>query len=364
MFKLVEKIKIDMWLFVPLLIISAFGLLILYSASNESLAVVQSQSFKLIVGFGLMIAISQIHPNKIRVFSPKLYFITLFLLLCVMLFGDKIMGARRWLNLGFINLQPSEVMKLALPMMLAWLIFKKGMPKKLSTAIGFSALIILPIMFVLRQPDLGTSILIVASGLFLLFQAGLSYLFIIYSATLVVSSLPFIWFLLKEYQQQRILTLFNPEADALGSGYHIIQSKIAIGSGGMKGNGYLEGTQTHLGFVPEQKTDFIFAVLSEEMGFSGAIILLFLYSIVIFRMFSIILKTSDMYEKLVTGSIMMVFSSYIFVNIGMVSGILPVVGVPLPLISFGGTSIVVLLGSFGIISSFVVHRNESYIFRR
>lgn len=358
MFKIIERIKIDMWLFAPLFLISAFGLMILYSASNQSVGVVESQIFRLIMGFGLMIGISQIHPNKIRVFSPKLYFIVLFLLICVPIFGEKIMGARRWLDLGFINLQPSEMMKLALPMMLAWLIFKKGMPKKLSTAISFSALIILPIAFVLTQPDLGTSILIVASGIFLLFQAGLSYTFVIYSASIVISSIPFLWFLLKDYQQHRILTLLDPESDPLGKGYHIIQSKIAIGSGGINGKGYLEGTQTHLGFIPEQRTDFIFAVLSEEMGFIWILILLAMYLLVIFRMYYIIKKTNDMYEKLVTGSIMMVFSSYIFVNMGMVSGILPVVGVPLPLISFGGTSIVVLLASFGIVSSFIVHNNE------
>lgn len=358
MFKIIERIKIDMWLFAPLFLISAFGLMILYSASNQSVGVVESQIFRLIMGFGLMIGISQIHPNKIRVFSPKLYFIVLFLLIFVPIFGEKIMGARRWLDLGFINLQPSEMMKLALPMMLAWLIFKKGMPKKLSTAISFSALIILPIAFVLTQPDLGTSILIVASGIFLLFQAGLSYTFVIYSASIVISSIPFLWFLLKDYQQHRILTLLDPESDPLGKGYHIIQSKIAIGSGGINGKGYLEGTQTHLGFIPEQRTDFIFAVLSEEMGFIWILILLAMYLLVIFRMYYIIKKTNDMYEKLVTGSIMMVFSSYIFVNMGMVSGILPVVGVPLPLISFGGTSIVVLLASFGIVSSFIVHNNE------
>lgn len=361
MFSIIEKIKVDMWLFIPLLIISSFGLMILYSASNESTSIVQSQSFKLIIGFGLMIGISQIHPNKIRVFSPKLYIITILLLICVPIFGDKIMGAKRWLDLGIISLQPSEIMKLALPMMLAWLIFKKGMPKKLSTAAKFSSVIILPVFFVVSQPDLGTSILIILSGLFLLFQAGLNYTFIIYNASIVLSSLPFIWFLLKDYQQQRILTLFNPESDSLGSGYHIIQSKIAIGNGGISGKGYLEGTQSHLGFIPEQKTDFIFAVFSEEFGFLGGIFLLFLYFILIFRMYHIIVRSSDMYEKLITGSIMMVFSSYIFVNIGMVSGILPVVGVPLPLVSFGGTAVVVLLASFGVISSFSAHKQQDGI---
>ncbi len=361
MFNLIEKIKVDMWLLIPLLIISSFGLMILYSASNESISIIQAQSFKLIIGFGLMIAISQVHPNKIRVFSPRLYILTMFLLLCVFLFGEKIMGARRWLDLGIISLQPSEIMKLALPMMLAWLIFKKGMPKNLTTAVKFSALIILPIFFVLNQPDLGTSILIIASGMFLLFQAGLSYAFIAYSATIVIAALPLIWLLLKDYMRQRIITLFNPELDPQGSGYHIIQSKIAIGNGGLSGKGYLEGTQSHLGFIPEQKTDFIFSVFSEEFGLLGILFLLFLYSILIFRMYHTIISTSDMYEKLITGSIMMIFASYIFVNIGMVSGILPVVGVPLPLVSFGGTSIVVLLCSFGIISSFSVHKRQDGI---
>ena len=358
MFKLIEKVKIDMWLFAPLFIISSFGLMVLYSASNQSLEVVESQFFKLFIGFVLMIFVSQINPNKIRIFSPKLYCVVVFMLILVPIIGNRVLGATRWLDLGIISIQPSEIMKLALPMMLAWMIFKKGMPRKLTTSIWFSFLIMLPVMFVLTQPDLGTSILIIASGLFLLFQAGLSYMFIFYSVSIIISCIPFLWFLLKDYQQQRILTLFDPESDPLNTGYHIIQSKIAIGSGGLNGKGFLEGTQSHLGFIPEQRTDFIFAVLSEEMGFKWFILLVSLYLLVIWRLYHIILKTNDMYEKLVTGSIMMVFSSYIFVNIGMVSGILPVVGVPLPLISFGGTSVVVLLASFGVVSSFVVHNSE------
>jgi rod shape determining protein RodA len=359
--KFLEKIKVDMWIFTPLILLSLMGMLVLYSASNQSVSIVSSQLFKLILGFSIMIIVSQVNPIKIRVWSPKFYFIILFLLICVPLFGHTAMGAKRWLNLGFMNIQPSELMKLALPMMLGWLIYKRGMPKYLKTSILYSFLIIIPVGLVLRQPDLGTSILILLSGLFLLFQAGLSYSFILLSITLMVSSSPFLWYLLKDYQQQRIISLFDAESDPLGSGYHIIQSKTAISSGGFSGKGYLEGTQSHLGFIPEQKTDFIFAVFSEEFGFKGFFILMCLYSVLIFRLIKIILESKDMYQKLVTGSILMVFVSYIFVNIGMVSGMLPVVGVPLPMISFGGTSVLSLMIGFGVASSFSTHRSTQKI---
>jgi rod shape determining protein RodA len=364
MLKMLERIKIDMWLFIPLVLISIFGLLILYSASNQSIAVVESQLMKLTLGFGLMIFISQMNPIKIRVWSPKFYIFILILLLGVACFGELKMGARRWLDVGFMTLQPSELMKLALPMMLGWVIYKQGMPTHMKTTVIYALIILLPVGFVINQPDLGTSILIAAAGIFLLFQAGLSYTFIFYSVSMILSAMPFLWFLLKEYQRQRILTLINPEADPQGSGYHIIQSKIAISSGGATGKGYLEGTQSHLGFIPEQKTDFIFSVLSEEMGFKGFAILMSLYLVLIFRILSIIYKSNDVYEKLVSGSILMVFVLYIFVNIGMVTGILPVVGVPLPMVSFGGTSIITLLISFGIVSSFSVHSKTKSIMSR
>jgi rod shape determining protein RodA len=354
----IENIKIDMWLFIPSILISVFGLLILYSASGQSLNIVENQIFKLCIGFGLMIGVSQINPIKIRVMSYKFYVISVFLLVCVLFFGHTSMGATRWLNLGFIILQPSEFLKLSLPMMLGWLIYKHGMPTTIKSAGLFSFLIILPVFLVLNQPDLGTSILIILSGLYLLFQAGLNYHFIAYSISFIFFSSPLLWYSMKEYQQQRILTMFNPESDPLNSGYHIIQSKTAISSGGLSGKGYLEGTQTQLGFIPEQKTDFIFAVLSEEFGFKGFMLIIFLYSILLLRMFFIIKSLNDIYQKVITGSVMMTLFSYIFVNIGMVTGIIPVVGVPLPLVSFGGTSIVILLISLGIVSSFSTNINS------
>jgi rod shape determining protein RodA len=354
-----DKVKIDLWLFLPLMLISFYGIIVLYSASDQSIDMIQSQVFKLMLGFGLMILVSQIDPIKIRVWGARFYFLVLGLLVLVELFGHTAMGATRWLDLGVISLQPSELMKLSLPMMLGWMIYRNGMPRKVTDAALYAALIFVPTALVLRQPDLGTSILIVGSGLFLLFQAGLSYFFISMSAIFMASASPFLWYALKEYQQRRILSLFDAESDPQGAGYHIIQSKTAIGAGGNSGTGYLEGTQTHLGYVPEQHTDFIFTVLAEEFGFQGVVILLIMYLFVVFRLFKIIVDSQDIYQKLVTGSVMMVFFAYVFVNIGMVSGLLPVVGVPLPLFSFGGTSVIVLLLSFGIISSFSSHRVPS-----
>lgn len=361
MIKHFNSIKVDMWLFIPLILISLFGLLILYSASNESISIIKSQSFKLFIGLLIMALISQINPNKIRVLSFKFYMLSVFLLILVEFFGITRLGATRWLNIGVLTIQPSELLKLSLPMMLGWLIYKKGMPKQFKSSILYSFLIIFPVLFVLKQPDLGTSILIVASGIYLLFQAGLSYYFIFYSLSIMVSSSPILWLALKDYQQQRILSSFNPELDPKGAGYHVIQSKTAISSGGLSGKGYLEGTQSHLGFIPEQKTDFIFAVLSEEFGFKGFLILFILYTIILCRLFTIIINTNDIYQKLVTGSIMMMFFSYVFVNVGMVSGLIPVVGVPLPLISFGGTSILSILVGFGIVSSFSCYKEKTTI---
>lgn len=355
----VNNLKIDWFLLIPIMVLSLFSLMVIYSASNQSMAIVNSQSLKIAVGFFAFFVISQIEPHKIRLFSPKFYFIVLVLLILVDVMGHVAMGAQRWLNLGVFKIQPSEFMKLALPMMLGWLIYRFGMPKSLKNSLLYSILIIAPITFVLIQPDLGTSILIFSSGIFLLFQAGLSYRFIGYSLTTILMFIPLIYnFILKDYQRKRIETLFNPEADPLGSGYHVIQSKIAIGSGGFSGKGYLEGTQSHLGFIPEQKTDFIFAVIGEEFGMLGWLFLMLMYGLLICRIINIILNSSDMYEKLVSGSILMMFVSYIFVNLGMVMGILPVVGVPLPLVSFGGTSVMTLMLSFGIISSFSTHKNK------
>lgn len=357
-----DNLKVDKWICFPIIALSLFSLLVIYSASYQSMAIVNSQFFKILLGFFAFTVISNINPHTIRLMGFKFYVVVLAMLIFVDVLGHTAMGAQRWLNLGIINVQPSEFMKLAIPMMFGWLIFRYGMPRTLKMAFLYSFLMITPIILILMQPDLGTAILVFLSGMFLLFQAGLSYRFIGYSLMLTLTAIPLAYnFLLKEYQRKRIETLFNPELDPLGSGYHVIQSKIAIGSGGFWGKGFLEGTQTHLGFIPEQKTDFIFAVLGEEFGMFGWMIIMALYLIIIFRVINIILKAKDMYEKLVSGSILMMFVSYIFVNLGMVMGILPVVGVPLPFMSFGGTSILTLMVSFGIISSFSTHYNKNKV---
>tara|TARA_B100000700_G_C15063014_1_gene867332 strand:- start:9840 stop:10928 length:1089 start_codon:yes stop_codon:yes gene_type:complete len=354
-----NKIKVDVWLLIPILLLSMFGLMVLFSASGGNYSIVKSQFFKIIIGLVSFILISQVKPEKIKtVFSKPFYILTLILLIFVFLFGTKIMGAQRWLNLYVISIQPSELMKLALPMMLGYMIYKNGLPKKNIDIFKYSLIMLMPIFFVLVQPDLGTSILIALSGIYLIFQAGLSWYFITLSSALVFSIFPIFWLLIKDYQKQRILTMFNPELDPLGHGYHTIQSKIAIGNGGFSGKGYFEGTQTQLDFIPEQHTDFIFSALAEEFGTLGYIALILLYSILIGRMIYIILNSESIYEKLVGGSITMIFSSYIFVNIGMVMGILPVVGVPLPFFSYGGTFLITLIFSLGLLSSFSVNKNS------
>ncbi len=347
------RIKIDLWIFVSCLLLAIFGTFILYSVSGANMAVVKSQVIKLSIGFILMLIISQIDSDKIKtIISKPAYIATLLLLIIVFFFGDVRMGARRWLDLGFISIQPSELIKLTLPMMLGYMIYKKGLPTKIIDMIKYSLVIIFPISLIIVQPDLGTSILVALSGLYLIFQAGLSYKFILVCSSLVFASFPIFWNLIKDYQKERILTMFNPESDALGAGYHTIQAKTAIGNGGLTGTGYFDGTQTQLNFIPEQHTDFIFTGLAEEFGFFGYIILITLYSILIGRIIIISLNSDDIYKKLLSGSIGMIFVSYIFVNIGMVTGILPVVGVPLPFLSYGGTFIITLLVSFGIVCSF------------
>lgn len=346
-----KKINIDMYIFLPILFLNMIGSLVLYSSSG-SVDVVISQNIKFFVGLFLMFLISLLPSDKvISVFSKPFYYMVLFLLFCVFLFGVENMGAKRWLNLYVFNIQPSELMKLALPMFLSYLIFKNGLPRRAMDLFIYMVLIMAPISLVLVQPDLGTSILIAMSGIYVLFQSGLSWVLISIVSSFVFLSIPLLWGVIKEYQKERIITMFNPEADPLGSGYHIIQSKTAIGNGGFFGDGFLSGTQTQLGFIPEQHTDFVFTALAEEFGFLGFLLIMFLYMIIIFRVFYLSLRIENVYSKLLIGSINMVFVSYIFVNLGMVSGILPVVGVPLPFISYGGTFVITQLISFGVVLS-------------
>jgi len=288
--------------------------------------------------------------------AVPMYVLGMVLLIGVALFGEISHGARRWLNLGVANIQPSELMKIAVPLMMAWYFEKHEATLTWRNHLIAALLLVMPLALIVRQPDLGTSILIAASGFFVLFLAGLSWRVIIGLLVAAAASAPFLWHALHDYQRQRILMLFDPSQDALGKGYHTIQGMIAVGSGGLMGKGYMQGTQTHLDFLPERTTDFIFAVWSEEFGFIGNLLLLGLYVFVIGRGFVITANASTYFTRLMAGSITLTFFIYTFVNIGMVTGILPVVGVPLPLVSYGGTSLLTLMLGFGVLMSIHTHQ--------
>jgi rod shape determining protein RodA len=299
--------------------------------------------------------VANIPLQHIMRLAVPLYMIGLMLLIGVALFGEIQNGARRWLNIGVTRIQPSELMKLAVPLMMAWYFDKHEVTLRLRDYAVATLLLILPLLLILRQPDLGTTLLIASSGFYVLFLAGLSWRIIAGLLVVSLGSLPVLWVMLHDYQRRRIMTLFDPTQDPLGAGYHTIQSTIAIGSGGLIGKGWQQGTQTHLDFLPEKSTDFIFAVFSEEFGLVGNAALLLLYLVVIGRGMMITANASTQFTRLVAGSITLTFFTYIFVNIGMVVGILPVVGVPLPLISYGGTSMVTMLLGFGILMSIETH---------
>ena len=362
--------KIDTPLFILLIILSSFGLLILYSSSGGSLSLVYRQMIHLGLATSVMLVIAQIPPIIMLRFAPILMLLGIFQLIIVLFFGSSGGGAQRWLDLGFIRFQPSELMKIIVPMTIAAILSQKTLPPKAFPVFISLITIATVVLLIARQPDLGTSLLIGASGIYVLFFSGFRVMIvkniwfnlIILSSTLVLSFY-FAWnYLLIAYQKRRILTLFNPESDPLGSGYHIIQSKIAIGSGGLTGKGIERGSQSQLDFVPEQSTDFIFSVLAEELGFLGFIILIIIYALIIFRCMILSLRCEDNFSRLLGASLTFVFFTYIFVNIGMVSGLLPVVGVPLPLVSYGGSSLITLMASFGVIMSIHKHKRVNKIF--
>lgn len=351
-----DFIHLDLPLLIGLLLLCGFGLTVLYSASGQDIGQVQRQLVRLGFAFGVMVAVAQIHPATLKRWSPWLYLVGIGLLIAVLVFGHIGKGAQRWLNLGIVRFQPSEMVKLAVPMMIAWFLSEKALPPDWKRMFASLIMITVPVLLIFKQPDLGTSLLVASAGVFALFLAGISWKFITGAIAALAALAPALWFFMKDYQRQRVLTFMDPESDPLGSGYHIIQSKIAIGSGGIYGKGWLNGTQSHLEFLPERHTDFIFAVLAEEFGFIGIVILLLLYLLIIFRGLYIASRGQDTYSRLLGGSLILVFFVYLFVNTGMVSGILPVVGVPLPLISYGGTSLVTLMAGFGILMSIHTHR--------
>jgi rod shape determining protein RodA len=353
---LCQSFHLDPPLLLGLLLLSLIGLIVLYSASNQDMALIIRQCTRLGLGFLVMVIVAQIPPHYFRVIAPWLFFGGLVFLVLVLLIGKTGKGAQRWLDIGIIQFQPSEMMKIIVPMMMAWLLSEMPLPVRTRRLLPATLALTIPVILIMKQPDLGTSLLIASSGLFVLLFAGISWKLVGSLTALCALSTPFLWQMMHSYQKTRILTLLNPERDPLGAGYHIIQSKIAIGSGGMYGKGWLNGTQTHLEFLPEQTTDFIFSVFAEEFGFMGILLLLTLYTLIILRGLRISTLAQGTFNRLLAGSLILTFFVYLFVNVGMVSGILPVVGLPLPLISYGGTSIVTIMAGFGMLMSIHTHR--------
>jgi rod shape determining protein RodA len=352
--KLVAPLDGPLMLIAGLLLLLALGLMA--SASPQRL---DNQMINMAVALVVMRVMAQIPPQRLMHLAVPIYLLGILLLVGVALFGDITKGARRWLDLGFMRIQPSELLKIAMPLLLAWFFQKReAMPRASDYAIAASMLL-LPVALIARQPDLGTAILVFAAGFYVIFFAGLSWKVIIGMAVAGIAAAPLAWNFLHDYQRHRILTLLDPEKDPLGKGFHIIQSTIAIGSGGLLGKGWRSGTQTQLEFIPERHTDFIFAVFSEEFGLLGNILLLVLYALLIGRGLMIAANAATLFSRLLAGAVTMIFFTYAFVNMGMVSGILPVVGVPLPLVSYGGTALVTLFIGIGILMS--IHGNRMLV---
>jgi rod shape determining protein RodA len=362
--------KMDTPLFLLLIGISSFGLIVLHSASAGSTILLYKQTTHFVLALGAMLVIAQIPPYLFRRYSPYLMLFGIFLLILVLLFGSSSGGAQRWLDLGFVRFQPSELMKVIVPIAIASILSETTLPPKpLPILISIVSIIVI-VLLIAKQPDLGTSLLIGISGFYVLFFSGIririfkhnNWLNLGLISSLIGAGSYIAWnYLLMAYQKKRILTLINPSSDPLGSGYHILQSKIAIGSGGLLGKGIEQGSQSRLDFLPEHTTDFIFAVIAEELGFLGVLLLLFIYGLIIYRCFVISFESDDTFSKLLGASLTLIFFTYIFVNIGMVSGLLPVVGIPLPLISYGGSSLITLMASFGIIMSIHKHKSPVYL---
>ena len=350
------RLHLDAPLLFTLIAVSALGLIVLYSAGGGDMALVERQLVRLGIAFTGMLIVAQLTPGMLKRLTPWLFVLGVLFLLAVLIGGEASGGAQRWLNLYIIRFQPSEMMKLAVPMMVAWYLTDVRLPPKRWQLLASATLIAVPMLMIAKQPDLGTALLIASSGFFVLFLAGLQWRLLAFFTVLLAAAAPALWHFMHDYQRQRVITFLHPESDPLGSGYHIIQSKIAIGSGGLLGKGWMNGTQSQLNFLPERSTDFIFAVLGEEFGFFGILTLFALYMIIVVRGIMITIQAQDTYTRLLAGSLSMTFFVYFIVNTGMVTGLLPVVGLPLPIISYGGTSIVTLMAGFGILMSIQTHR--------
>ncbi|WP_024461010.1 rod shape-determining protein RodA [Marinimicrobium sp. LS-A18] len=357
--RLQQRLHLDFTLLLLLLAVAAYGLVVLYSANGQSVSGIQRQGAYFLVALVAMFVTAQVPPHLLRRLAPWMYGGGVLLLVLVLVLGIGAMGAQRWLGIGGFRFQPSEVMKLATPIMVSSYLGQRLLPPRLKHVLLTLILVAVPPLLIVQQPDLGTSLLVASSGLVVLFFAGLSWRYIVTAFVAVLASIWPLWrFGMHEYQRQRVLTLFNPEQDSLGAGWNIIQSKTAIGSGGYSGKGWLQGTQSQLDFLPEGHTDFIIAVLGEEFGLMGVLLLLGLYVLIIARGLLIALRAQDSFSRLLAASITFTFFVYMFVNVGMVSGLLPVVGVPLPLVSQGGTAIVTLMAGFGILMSIATERRR------
>jgi rod shape determining protein RodA len=350
-------LRLDAPLLAGLVLISGFGLVVLWSAGGQDNGLMMRQLVRLGVAFGVLLAVAQVPPKILRFWSPWLFAAGLALLVAVLVVGDIGKGAQRWLDLGIVRFQPSEIMKLAVPMMAAWYLHDRPLPPRFLELVVLLALVAVPAALIAQQPDLGTALLVGSSGVLVILLGGLRLRLIVLLGAAAAALAPVLWHFMHDYQRRRVLTLFNPESDPLGAGYHIIQSKIAIGSGGLFGKGWGNGSQAQLEFLPERSTDFIFAVLGEEFGLIGLVLLMLGYLFLVGRGMFIALQAQDTYTRLLAGSISLTFFVYVFVNTGMVSGLLPVVGVPLPLVSYGGTSMVTLMAGFGILMAVNGHRN-------
>ena len=353
--RVLQIIRIDPVLLFGLLMLTLAGLGILYSAGEQSAVLMQKQAIRLAIGFLVMLVVAQIPPQQLYLWTPWIFAVGVVLLLMVFFAGEVGKGAQRWLKIG-VRFQPSEIMKLATPLMLAWYLSERPLPPGFRSLLISTGLVLVPTIMIAMQPDLGTALLVAAAGFFVVFLSGIRWRVLIAIGLALLAFIPILWRMMHDYQRRRVLTLLDPESDPLGAGYHIIQSKIAIGSGGLYGKGWLNGTQSQLDFLPERSTDFIFAVFAEEFGMMGAVVLLSLYAFIIWRGLYIADHAQDNFSRLLAGSLSLTFFVYLFVNVGMVSGILPVVGVPLPLVSYGGTSLVTLMAGFGMLMSINSHR--------
>ncbi len=351
-----QRLHLDKTLLYALLALAAISMFVVYSGSAKDTSATFGHFMRLLLGFTVLLLVAQIRPEILERWSPYVFVAGMLLLIAVLAIGVIGKGAQRWLHLGFLRFQPSEIMKLAVPMMLAWFLARGNLPPTLSK-LGLAFLLMaVPAFMIFKQPDLGTALLVFGAGTFVLFLGGMRWRVIITLLAGIAIAAPFAWNHLHDYQRQRVLTLFDPEADPLGTGYHTIQAMIAVGSGGIYGKGWLNSSQAHLDYLPESSTDFIFAVYSEEFGLLGSLLLLSIYAIIVGRGLLIAYLAKDTYTRLLAGSLALTFFLYFFVNMGMVTGILPIVGVPLPVMSYGGTSIVTIMAAFGIIMSIQTHR--------